>query len=94
MRTCAKMRCRAAARATVALRYDAREVLVNDLSPQPDRNLVDLCEEHARTLVPPVGWSVRDDRNVVILTDAPAEATPPVPAVRAHEADPAAAETA
>ncbi|MEX0988744.1 MAG: DUF3499 family protein [Actinomycetota bacterium] len=72
MRTCAKMRCEAGAIATVALRYGEREVLVADLTPQPDRNLLDLCEEHIRTLKPPLGWRIRDDRNVLILPDVAA----------------------
>jgi hypothetical protein len=67
------MRCEVDATATVALRYAEREVLVTDLIAEPDRNLLELCEEHVRTLGPPVGWRVRDDRNVLALP----EATPP-----------------
>ncbi|MBI2237530.1 MAG: DUF3499 family protein [Actinobacteria bacterium] len=62
MRTCAKMRCESRAAATVALRYEAREVVISDLAPEPNPNLLDLCAEHAERLTPPVGWRVRDER--------------------------------
>lgn len=62
MRTCAKLRCRTPARATVTLRYEDRDVVVGDLAPTPDPNLVDLCDEHADRLTPPVGWRITDAR--------------------------------
>lgn len=65
MRTCAKLRCRSRALATVSLRYEDREVVVGDLSPEADPNLVDLCEEHAGRLTPPVGWRITDARSRV-----------------------------
>ena len=98
MRTCAKMRCESRAAATVGLRYDEREVFVGELTSSPDRNLLDLCEEHVRTLSPPRGWRVRDDRNVVVLPDA-GRAVPeplaedPAPTVPGRSS-PSAAETA
>jgi hypothetical protein len=68
MRTCAKMRCAAEPVATVSLLYAEREVLIGDLLPERDRNLLDLCREHVERMTPPVGWNVRDLR-----TDAPVE---------------------
>jgi hypothetical protein len=62
MRICAKMRCGAEPIATVSLAYGARQVIVADLLPERDRNLLDLCREHVDRLTPPVGWSVRDER--------------------------------
>lgn len=62
MRVCAKLRCRSRASATVALRYEDREVLIGWLVPEPNPNLVDLCAEHADHLTPPVGWRITDDR--------------------------------
>lgn len=62
MRICAKMRCGAEPVVTVSLAYAAREVIVADLAPERDRNLLDLCRDHAARLTPPVGWTVRDDR--------------------------------
>jgi hypothetical protein len=62
MRTCAKMRCAAEPVATVALRYAERKVVVEDLLPDRDPNLLDLCREHAERMTPPLGWSVRDLR--------------------------------
>ncbi len=47
---------------TVSLRYAEREVLVADLLPQPDPNLLDLCAEHVGRMTAPVGWRVRDVR--------------------------------
>jgi Protein of unknown function (DUF3499) len=64
MRTCAKMRCGNDPMATVALNYAEREVVVADLSPERDPNLLDLCDEHVGRMTPPVGWVVRDERTV------------------------------
>jgi Protein of unknown function (DUF3499) len=62
MRTCAKMRCEAEPVATVALRYEQREVMIGDLRPERDPDLLDLCREHVERLTPPVGWSIQDLR--------------------------------
>jgi hypothetical protein len=62
MRTCAKMRCDAEPVATVSLRYAEREVTIDDLVAERDRNLLDLCREHVERMTPPVGWTVRDGR--------------------------------
>lgn len=62
MRTCAKMRCGGTPAATVSLRYEAREVVIADLSLAHDPSLLDLCAEHVERLTPPVGWQVRDVR--------------------------------
>lgn len=56
------MRCGDTADATVALRYEHREVLMADLLSEPDPNLIDLCSNHADRLTAPVGWSLRDER--------------------------------
>ena len=63
MRTCAKMRCEAEPVATVSLRYEEREVLIDELTSQRDRNLLDLCREHVERMTPPVGWTVSDVRH-------------------------------
>jgi uncharacterized protein DUF3499 len=70
MRVCAKTRCDAGPIATVALVYITREVVVEDLTTARDPALLDLCAEHLERMVPPRGWSVRDER---ILVGAVAE---------------------
>lgn len=65
MRACAKPNCGSEAVATVALRYESKRVLVVDLLPQPDRNLVDLCDTNAGRLKPPLGWDIVDERSVM-----------------------------
>jgi hypothetical protein len=67
MRSCAKRPCSGEPAATIALRYEAREVLVRDLLPAPDPNFLDLCGAHADGLTVMVGWAIRDER-----TSAPA----------------------
>jgi hypothetical protein len=62
VRTCAKLRCRTVAAATVALRYGDRELLIDRLAPDTDPNLVDLCAEHTERLTPPIGWTIVDLR--------------------------------
>ena len=64
MRTCAKMRCGQPPVATVALAYTERTVVVSDLLPERDPNLLDLCDEHVARMTPPVGWVVVDERAV------------------------------
>jgi hypothetical protein len=46
----------------VGLSYEAKVVVIGDLSPEPNPNLVDLCSEHVERLIPPMGWRIRDDR--------------------------------
>lgn len=65
MRSCAKRPCGAPPRATIALRYEERVVLVRDLIPDPDPNFMDLCGGHADRLKVMVGWSIRDQRSAV-----------------------------
>jgi hypothetical protein len=65
MRSCAKLRCGHEPTATVTLSYDAREVVVVDLLPERDPNLLDLCREHTDRMTPPVGWTVRDRRTPI-----------------------------
>jgi Protein of unknown function (DUF3499) len=62
MRICAKMRCGNDPVATVALTYVDRAVVVSDLTPERDPNLLDLCGDHLGRMTPPVGWVVRDER--------------------------------
>ena len=62
MRTCAKMHCDVEPAATVSLVYADRLVVIGDLVPERDPNLLDLCEEHVARMTPPVGWTVRDER--------------------------------
>ena len=60
------MRCRSEPVATVALRYSEREVVLTELTPERDLDLLDLCREHADRLTPPLGWSVTDRRPLTI----------------------------
>jgi hypothetical protein len=62
MRSCARMSCGSTPIATIALRYADRTVLVSDLVPTRDPNLLDLCAGHLERLTPPVGWLVDDVR--------------------------------
>jgi hypothetical protein len=58
------MRCGTEPVATISLRYTEREVWIADLAIEPDRNLLDLCRDHVDRMTPPVGWTVRDMREV------------------------------
>jgi hypothetical protein len=62
MRSCAKTGCREPAAATIGIRYEARELVVADLLPQHDPNLMELCEVHGRRMKPPFGWTLIDTR--------------------------------
>lgn len=49
--------------ATIALRYERRQVAMADLLPERDPNHLELCAGHAERLVPPIGWVVQDERH-------------------------------
>jgi hypothetical protein len=53
--------------ATVSLVYTERQVVVTDLIPERDPNLLDLCAEHVQRMTPPVGWVVRDEREAASI---------------------------
>jgi uncharacterized protein DUF3499 len=63
MRTCSKSHCSQPAVATIALRYERRQVAMVDLLAERDPNHMELCQEHADRLVPPIGWTVQDERS-------------------------------
>jgi uncharacterized protein DUF3499 len=48
--------------ATIALRYADRLVLIDQLRPDRDPRLLDLCAGHVVAMTPPVGWVVEDAR--------------------------------
>ena len=62
MRACAKPGCQAPSAATIGIRYGARELVVADLLPEQDPNLMDLCESHSGRMKPPFGWTLVDVR--------------------------------
>ncbi|HEX9123595.1 MAG TPA: DUF3499 family protein [Actinomycetota bacterium] len=68
MRVCAKMRCSREAVATIGLSYEAKVVVVGDLSREPNPNLLDLCSEHVERLTPPIGWRMRDERAAALAS--------------------------
>ena len=47
----------------MSLNYADREVVVGDLLPERDPNLLDLCDDHVGRMTPPVGWTVKDERS-------------------------------
>ena len=57
------MRCSEEPAATVSLNYSDREVIVADLLPARDPNLLDLCDDHVGRMTAPVGWTVKDQRS-------------------------------
>jgi hypothetical protein len=61
------MRCGALPTATVSLDYANRTVVIADLLPDRDPNLLELCDEHVARMTAPVGWTVVEAR-----TSAPA----------------------
>jgi uncharacterized protein DUF3499 len=64
------MNCRAAPAATITLRYADRLIVIGELLPERDPNLLDLCSQHVRAMTPPVGWLVDDARLGAFATDS------------------------
>jgi len=56
------MSCPAEPVATIALRYADRRILIDELRPERDPRLLDLCSRHLAGMTPPVGWLVDDAR--------------------------------
>jgi hypothetical protein len=63
------MDCRERPVATITLRYEARRVVIGELVPERDPNLLDLCARHASGMTPPVGWSVEETRTEALVAD-------------------------
>ncbi len=80
MRRCAKVGCSEVAAATIGIRYAAREVVIGDLLPQHDPNLLDLCHPHAERLTAPFGWSRLDGRGLAVGERLAPQAVESVPA--------------
>ena len=76
MRSCAKKPCGAQPEATIALVYERQTVVVADLLPERDPNLMDLCRVHADRLTAMRGWVIEDRRGPVVLPEPRAAALP------------------
>lgn len=61
-RTCARPGCPSPASSTLTFRYDARQVLLDDLSQEREPDSYDLCVGHAERTGPPHGWTLDDRR--------------------------------
>jgi hypothetical protein len=68
VRTCSKNGCGRQAESTVTLRYGPKEVVVVDLAPERDPNLIELCRAHADVLSVPLGWELADLRSARATT--------------------------
>ncbi|HWB71396.1 MAG TPA: DUF3499 family protein, partial [Egibacteraceae bacterium] len=62
LRTCDRTGCRWPAAASLAYRYDRRQVWLLDLAARAHPALYDLCPQHADNLVVPRGWDCSDRR--------------------------------
>ena len=52
----------------MSLRYGPKEVVVVDLEPERDPNLLELCRPHADVLSVPLGWELTDLRSPASVT--------------------------
>jgi hypothetical protein len=69
-RLCDRPACGTAATACLTFQYANRRVWLDDLDPDPEPAMIELCTFHADRVSVPVGWSGEDRRS----TD-PAEAS-------------------
>lgn len=72
MRTCRRTACRWPAMASLAFRYETRQVWLTDLISPPHPAVWDLCPHHADTLTVPRGWERVDERTTVAAPIEPA----------------------
>jgi hypothetical protein len=64
-RQCARPGCAEHASSTFGYAYAERTVWLVDLTDEPDPSTYDLCRRHTVALGVPVGWELRDRRNLV-----------------------------
>lgn len=64
-RQCARPGCAEHACATFGYAYGERTVWLVDLTDEPHPATYDLCHRHAAALGVPVGWELRDRRNLM-----------------------------
>lgn len=65
-RTCARSTCRATAVATLSYSYADRIVWVEPLIIEAHPMVHDLCEDHAGSIRVPMGWELRDQRELSV----------------------------
>lgn len=64
-RHCARPGCGEAAAATLAYDYGGQTVWLDDLAAEPVPQTYDLCRRHAKAMSVPLGWLLRDQRNLI-----------------------------
>lgn len=57
-RPCSRVGCSRRAAYTLTFDYDDRMVAIGPLAYQAEPHSYDLCEHHARSTTPPVGWTL------------------------------------
>lgn len=62
-RQCSRTGCSEPATATLSYRYRQSQVWLDDLSPEREPHLYDLCRRHADGLSVPNGWQLQDRRS-------------------------------
>jgi hypothetical protein len=63
-RQCARPDCADQAKSTFGYHYTDRTVWLGDLADDPHPSTYDLCGRHAANFSVPVGWNLRDGRNL------------------------------
>jgi hypothetical protein len=70
-RLCARRGCGAPATATLRFQSTAREAWLVAIDRDAPRAEGDLCSRHAEALVLPRGWTLRDERALRLVENAP-----------------------
>ena len=70
-RLCDRPACGAPAAACLTFQYASRRVWLDDLLPDPDPAMIELCTFHADRVSVPVGWSGEDRRATVPPVSGP-----------------------
>jgi hypothetical protein len=74
-RLCARPGCNDHASSTLAYDYAQRTVWLDDVAHEGHPSTYDLCKRHANSLCVPMGWQLRDRRNLVPNLAADAKAS-------------------
>jgi hypothetical protein len=68
-RMCSRQGCVRTASSTLSYQYARSTVWLDDLTPEREPHLYDLCDRHADRLTVPTGWILEDRRRRFLAWD-------------------------
>ena len=67
VRSCTRSGCRETAEVALEFQYASSSIWIDDVAPEREPNVYELCGKHWARFAPPNGWSVDDRRRVDVI---------------------------